>query len=83
MGMVTGAGAVIVLGGLGAALWLRWLWSRTPPSVRSAVPVRHRQVALCVVWGTFAFGLLGWAMTVRGLVRVFGNVANVDLLASA
>jgi hypothetical protein len=76
--MVTGAAAVVVLGGLGAALWLRWLWSRTPPSVRSAVPVRHRQVAVCAVWGTFVFGLLGWAMTVRGLVRVFGDVANVD-----
>jgi hypothetical protein len=25
-----------------------------------------------VVWGTFVFGLLGWAMSVRGLVRAFG-----------
>jgi uncharacterized membrane protein len=78
VGMVTGAAAVVVLGGLGAAVWLRWLWSRTPPSVRSTVPVRHRQVAVCLVWGTFVFGILGWAMTVRGLVRAFGEVANID-----
>ncbi len=78
LGIAAGAGAVVVLGGLGAALWLRWLWSRTPPSVRFSVPVRHRQVAVCVVWGTFVFGLLGWAMTVRGLVRAFGDVASVD-----
>jgi hypothetical protein len=77
-GMVMGAVAVILLGGLGAAAWLRWLWSRTPASVRSTVAARHRYAATCVVWGTFASGLLGWAMTVRGLVRAFGDVAHVD-----
>jgi hypothetical protein len=78
LGMVTGAVAVGLLGGLGAALWLRWLWSRAPVSVRSSVPTRHRYAAVCVVWGTFVSGLVGWAMTVRGLLRAFGDVASVD-----
>jgi hypothetical protein len=77
VGMMTGAAAVVFLGGLGAALWLWWLWSRTPSSVRSAVPVRHRRAAVWVVWATFASELLGFAMTVRGLVRAFDDVANV------
>jgi uncharacterized membrane protein len=76
--MVTGAVAVAFLGGLGAAIWLRWLWSRTPPFVRSTVPARHRRAAVWFVWATFAAGILGWAMTVRGLVRAFGDVASVD-----
>jgi uncharacterized membrane protein len=78
LGMTAGVGAVVVFGGLGAALWLRWIWSRTPPSVRSTVPVRRRYAAVCVVWGAFVSGLLGWALTIRGLVRAFGDVANVD-----
>jgi len=78
VGMVIGGVAVALLGGLGAALWLRWLWSRTPESVRSSVPARHRYAAAGVVWGAFLSGVLGWAMTVRGLVRAFGDVANVD-----
>src|SRR5580704_11047110 len=77
-GMVTGVAAVVFLGGLGAALWLRWLWSRTPSFVRSTVPALHRHVAVWVVWATFASGILGWAMTLRGLVRAFGDVASVD-----
>jgi uncharacterized membrane protein len=78
MGIVVGIAAVVMFGGLGAAIWLRWIWSRTPPSVRSTVPVRHRYAAVCVVWGAFLSGLLGWAMTLRGVVRAFGHVANVD-----
>lgn len=76
--MLIGAAAVVVFGGLGAALWLRWLWSRTPLPVRASVPAHHRYAALCVVWGSFASGLLGLAMTVLGLVRAFREVANVD-----
>jgi hypothetical protein len=76
--MVIGALALAVFGGLGVAVWLRWLWSRTPSALRSTVPARHRQVVAWVVWGALAAGLVGLAATVASLVHAFGHVAEVD-----
>jgi len=76
--MLIGTLAVAVLGGLGVALWMRWLWSRTPSTVRATVPVPRRRAVAWVVWGAFAAGLVGLAATVLGLVHAFGAVADVD-----
>jgi hypothetical protein len=76
--MVIGTLAVAVFGGLGIALWMRWVWSRTPSAVRATVPARRRRAVAWVVWGAFTAGLLGLVATVAGLVHAFGSVEGVD-----
>ena len=76
--MVIGALAVVIFGGLGVVLWMRWLWSRTPVAVRATVPDCRRRAVAWVVWGAFAAGLVGLVATVVGLVHAFGAVADVD-----
>ena len=69
VGMLAGVAAVALLGGLGAVLWLRWLWSRTPPLVRnSTVPAGHRKAVLWIVAGSFAAGILGFVATIVSMV---------------
>jgi hypothetical protein len=77
-GMVTGAVAVALFGALGGGIWIRWLWSRTPASVRATVTVLQRRAVVGCAWTTFAAGLVGFAATVRGLLRAFDSTAHVD-----
>ena len=76
--IVLGVLATLVLGVIGAFGWLAWVWSRTPEDVRASVSSTKRGAVIALASVSLAAWALGLVMTVVGLVRAFGAVADVD-----